>query len=57
MMEYEILGNSVQTWIISLLFVLGAFVVVKLISFLSRKFLEPLVRGWTTSSIIRWSRL
>lgn len=47
-MEYEILGNSVQTWIISLLFVLGAFVVVKLISFLSRKFLEPLVRRTRT---------
>ncbi len=43
-MEYEILGNTVQTWIISILIVLGAVVVVKLISYLGRKFLEPFVR-------------
>ena len=39
MLEYEIWGNTVQTWIVSILIVIGAFVVVKLLSLL-----------WTTSS-------
>lgn len=43
-MEYEIMGNSVQTWIISILIVLAAVVVVKLLTLLGRKYLQPLVR-------------
>lgn len=43
MLEYEILGNSLQTWIISILIVLGAVVVVKLLSLLGRKVIKPLV--------------
>lgn len=44
MMEYEIMGNSVQTWIISILIVLAAVVVVKLLTLLGRKYIQPLVR-------------
>ncbi|WP_418992768.1 mechanosensitive ion channel family protein [Alistipes sp.] len=43
MLEYEILGNSLQTWLISILFVLGAFVIVKLLSLLGRKVIQPFV--------------
>lgn len=43
MLEYEILGNSVQTWLISILFVLGAFLIVKLLSLLGRKVIHPFV--------------
>ena len=34
MLNYEIWGNSVQTWIVSLLIIAGAFIVVKLLSLL-----------------------
>lgn len=44
MLQYEILGNSLQTWIISILFVVGAVIVVKLLSLLGRRVLEPLVK-------------
>lgn len=43
MLEYVILGNTVQTWIISILFVIGAVVVVKLITLLGRKVIKPFV--------------
>lgn len=43
MLEYVILGNTVQTWIISILFVIGAVVVVKLVTLLGRKVIEPFV--------------
>lgn len=43
MFAYEIMGNSLQTWIISILIVLAGIVVVKLLSLLSRKVLKPLV--------------
>lgn len=42
-MGYEILGNSLQTWIISILIVVAAFLVVKLLTLLGRKWLKPLV--------------
>lgn len=42
-MEYEFLGNSVQTWIVSILIVLGAVLIVKLLSWLGRKYIQPLV--------------
>ena len=52
MLEYEIWGNTVQTWIVSILIVIGAFVVVKLLSLLGRKVIKPFIArtGWTTSS-------
>lgn len=44
MFEQEILGNTVQTWIISILIVLGAVVLVKLLGLLGRKVIEPFVK-------------
>lgn len=46
-MEHEFLGNTLQTWIISILIVLAAFVVVKLLSLLGRKFVKPFVSRTT----------
>lgn len=43
MLEYELWGNSLETWGISILFIVGAIVIVKLISLISKKFLKPLV--------------
>lgn len=43
MLEYVILGNTVQTWIIAIVFVIGAVLVVKLISLLGRKVIKPFV--------------
>ena len=43
MLEYEIWGNTVQTWIVSILIVAGAFVVVKLLSLLGRKVIRPFI--------------
>lgn len=43
MLEYEIWGNSLQTWIISILIVLAAYVLVKLLTLLSRKVIKPFV--------------
>lgn len=43
MFEYEVMGNSLQTWIISILIVLAGVVVVKLLTLLGRKYLRPLV--------------
>lgn len=43
MLEQEFLGNSIQTWAISILIILGAVVVVKLLSLLGRKVIEPFV--------------
>lgn len=43
MLEYVILGNTVQTWIISILIVIGAVVVVKLVTLLGRKVIKPFV--------------
>ena len=60
MLDYEIWGNSVQTWIVSLLIIAGAFIVVKLLSLLGRKVKNPLsaaqATGWTTSYTIPWNR-
>ena len=44
MLNYEIWGNSVQTWIVSLLIIAGAFIVVKLLSLLGRTLLGLLCR-------------
>jgi len=42
-LEYEIWGNTVQTWVVSILIVIGAFVVVKLLSLLGRKVIKPFI--------------
>ena len=41
MLEYELWGNTLESWGISILIILGAVVVVKLISLFSRKVLKP----------------
>ena len=72
MLNYEIWGNSVQTWIVSLLIIAGAFIVVKLLSLLGRKVIKPFIgrtnnrvddiivfhqlTNATTSYTIPWSR-
>ncbi len=43
MLEYEIWGNSLQTWILCILIIIAAYGVVKLLNLLGRKFLEPLI--------------
>lgn len=43
MLEQEIWGNSIQTWGISILIVLGAVVAVKLLSLLGKKVLKPFI--------------
>lgn len=43
MLENEFLGNTVQDWIISILFIVGAIVIVKLITLLSKKVIKPFV--------------
>lgn len=43
MLEYELWGNSLETWGISILFIVGAIVLVKLLSLFSKKVLKPLV--------------
>lgn len=47
MLEYQLWGNSLETWGISILFIVGAIVIVKLISLISKKFLKPLVTRTT----------
>lgn len=42
MLENEIWGNSIQNWIISILIIVAAIVIVKLITLLSKKVLKPL---------------
>ena len=43
MLEYELWGNTLESWGISILIILGAVVVVKLISLFSRKVLNPFI--------------
>ena len=43
MLEYELWGNTLESWGISILIIVGAVVVVKLISLFSRKVLKPLI--------------
>ena len=50
MLNYEIWGNSVQTWIVSLLIIAGAFIVVKLLSLLGRKVIKPFI-GRTSNRV------
>lgn len=48
MLEQEFLGNTVADWGISLLFILGAFVVVKLLALFGKRVLLPLVNRTST---------
>ena len=41
MLEYELWGNTLESWGISILFIIGAIVVVKLFSLFSKKVLKP----------------
>ena len=50
MLDYEIWGNSVQTWIVSLHIIAGAFIVVKLLSLLGRKVIKPFI-GRTSNRV------
>lgn len=43
MWQYELWGNTLGTWGISILFILGAIVVVKLFSWVSAKVIQPFV--------------
>ena len=43
MLEYELWGNRLESWGISILIIVGAVVVVKLISLFSRKVLKPFI--------------
>jgi MscS family membrane protein len=43
MLEYELWGNTLESWGISILIILGAVVVVKLIPLFSRKVLKPFI--------------
>lgn len=43
MLEKEIWGNTIENWGISILIVLGAVVIVKLISYMSKKWFKPFV--------------
>lgn len=47
MLEQEILGNTVENWLISILFILGAVVIVKLLSLLGKKVIKPFVSRTT----------
>ncbi len=57
MLEQEFLGNTVADWGISLLFILGAFVVVKLLALLGKRVLLPLVNrtGTRLDDVIYYS--
>ena len=45
MLENEIWGNSIQNWIISILIIVAAIVIVKLITLLSKKVLKQIGRA------------
>jgi len=44
MLETEILGNTVEDWGISILIVVGAYVITKLISYFNKKVVQPFVK-------------
>lgn len=43
MLEYKIWGNTIDTWLISILIIVAAIVAVKIISILSAKYIKPFV--------------
>ncbi|MDR1202439.1 MAG: mechanosensitive ion channel family protein [Tannerellaceae bacterium] len=44
MLEKEFLGNTLQNWGISILFIVGAFVIVKIVSWIGKKHIEPFIK-------------
>jgi len=60
MLENELWGNTIENWGISILIILGAIIIVKLLSLL-RKLSNLLLREptitWTTSFFTLWKRL
>lgn len=44
MLEKEFLGNTLQNWGISILIVVGAYIITKLISWISKKYIKPFIR-------------
>lgn len=44
MLETEVLGNTLEDWGISILIVIGAYVIAKLISYFNKKVVQPFVR-------------
>ena len=55
MLENELWGNTIENWGISILIILGAIIIVKLLSLLGKK-REPTIT-WTTSFFTLWKRL
>ena len=48
MLEYKFWGNTVESWGISILIIIGAFLITKLISLLNKKVIKPLTRKTKT---------
>lgn len=61
MLENELWGNTIENWGISILIILGAIIIVKLLSLLGKKVIKPFVTEptitWTTSFFTLWKRL
>lgn len=61
MLENELWGNTIENWGISILIILGAIIIVKLLSLLGKKVSNLLLREptntWTTSFFTLWKRL
>ena len=45
MLENELWGNTIENWGISILIILGAIIIVKLLSLLGKKVIKPFVKG------------
>lgn len=50
MWDYEIWGNSVRSWIISIVIIVGAVLLSKLLSWVGRKFIKPFI-GRTSNKV------
>jgi MscS family membrane protein len=44
MLEKDFLGNTIQNWGISILFIIGAYVIVKLVSWIGKKCISPFTK-------------
>ncbi|MDR1160826.1 MAG: mechanosensitive ion channel [Tannerellaceae bacterium] len=44
MLEKEFLGNTIENWGISLLFIIGAYVIVTLVSWIGKKYISPFTK-------------
>ncbi len=49
MLEQEIWGNTVENWVISIFIIVGAFILVKLLSLLGKKVIKPFTNSTTNS--------